>query len=87
MKIFIIESPSPNDFLEECNEADSLITACNMFGHEAKSFFVKDQKELYSTINYINRIKLEEDDVLCLHFSCHGNKDGLQFGDDLTLPH
>lgn len=82
MKIFIIESPSPNDLLDERNEKSSLENMCKIFGHQSTSFTTYSKEELIKTINYISLVKIEDEEVLCLHFSCHGNNDGLAFGAD-----
>ena len=82
MKVFIIESPNAKDLLDERNETESIISVCKMFEHQIADFFVKSKNELCETINYINGIDIEENDYIIFHFSCHGNEDGLAFGND-----
>ncbi len=82
MKVFVIESPNPNDLLDERNEAESLISVCKMFEHQVADFFVKSKCELITILNYLKGIELEEDDYIIFHFSCHGNENGLSFGND-----
>jgi len=82
LKTFIIESPNPNDLLDERNEAGSLVNICRMFSHKATSFLVKSKDGFTEAIDYICDIELEDKDLLCLHLSCHGNEDGLAFGKD-----
>ncbi len=82
MKIFIIESPNPNDLLESINERSSLENMCKMFGHQSASFTTYSKDDVFKIINYISKINLEQEDILCLHFSCHGNNDGIGIGAD-----
>ena len=82
MKIFVIESPSPDDQLEGINEAESILSMSKMFGHKAAAFFVKSEVELLSTIKYLSDIDVKSSDLYCYHFSCHGNDEGLLFGTD-----
>jgi len=83
MKVFVIESPSPNDLLDGRNEADSIVNISKMFGHKAASFFVKNKNELDSVMKYITVVDASETDLYCYHFSCHGNDSGIAFGPDL----
>lgn len=82
MIIFIIESPNPNDLLEGINEKGSLEHMCRMFDHKTSSFTTYSQEDLQKIIKYISNIELKENDLLCLHFSCHGNDKGVKMGGD-----
>jgi hypothetical protein len=82
MKVFILESPNPNDLLDGRNEAESLVSICKMFYHKATSFFIKNRNELNDVLKYITDVKAVGNDIFCYHFSCHGNSDGLWFGPD-----
>ncbi|MGA3282378.1 MAG: hypothetical protein ABSD50_15525 [Smithella sp.] len=83
MKVFVIESPSPNNLLDGRNEADSIVNISKMFGHKAASFFVKNKNELDSVMKYITDVDASATDLYCYHFSCHGNDKGIAFGPDL----
>lgn len=83
MKLFVIESPSPNDLLDGRNEADSIVNISKMFGHKAISFFVKNKNELDSVMQYITDIDASKNDLYCYHFSCHGSNQGIAFGADI----
>jgi hypothetical protein len=82
MKIFIIESPNPNDLLESRNEKSSLENMCKMFGHQSVSFTIYSRGDMIKFVNYISKINLGATDILCMHFSCHGNNDGISIGPD-----
>jgi len=83
MKIFVIESPSPIDLLNERKKAKNLVDLCRMFEHQVAAFCVKSKSELISTLNYLKNIELQKDDYTIFHFISHGNKDGLIFGNDI----
>ncbi|TGL50818.1 hypothetical protein EHQ61_08585 [Leptospira wolffii] len=53
-----------------------------MFEHQAYSFLIFSAKDLKEKIEYIAKSSIQEDEFLCLHFSCHGNEDGLGIGSD-----
>jgi len=82
MKIFIIESPNPNDLLDSRNERASLESMCKMFGHQVGSFFTYTKADFENIIKYISKVELEDDELLCLHISCHGNSNGIAIGND-----
>ncbi|MFH0895394.1 MAG: hypothetical protein V2A54_13240 [Bacteroidota bacterium] len=82
MKIFIIESPNPNDLFEGRNEKSSLEHICRMYGHKTSSLTTYSKADLEKIVNYLSIIKLEENEHLCIHFSSHGNNSGIQIGGD-----
>jgi hypothetical protein len=82
MKVFIIESPNPNDLLESRNEKSSLENMCKMFGHQSTSFSTYSKDDLDKIVKYIAKVDLQESDILCLHFSCHGDSAGIEIGSD-----
>ncbi len=82
MKIFIIESPSPNDVLDSRNERNSLENVCRMFGHKAASFTTYSKKDFRIIVKYISEINIGNNDFFCLHLSCHGNDEGIAIGPD-----
>jgi len=84
MKIFIIESPNPNDLLESRNERASLENMCSMFNHQTASFFTYSKLDFENIIKYISKVELVEGEKLCLHFSCHGNSEGVAIGPDFV---
>jgi hypothetical protein len=53
-----------------------------MFDHQASSFFTYSSDDLDKIIKYLGKVKLVTNDILCLHFSCHGNSDGIGIGSD-----
>lgn len=86
LRIFLIESPSPLDLLQNRTEVKALEEICLILGFEVKRFFVNSKQELTNQIKYISSIfeYLEDDDdtTLCVHISAHGNNEGLEFGSD-----
>lgn len=90
MKVFIIESPNSMDLFFNRREANSLEAICKLFGHQVFTFLAKSKRELKEIIKYISNIDKQHDDEetsdqpLCLHFSCHGNNDGIEFGKDFV---
>ncbi len=85
MKIFIIESPSPNDLLDGVNERNSLENMCKMFDHKSTSFTTYSKSDLEKIVQYISGIVLKSEDLLCIHFSCHGNTRGVGIGSDFIF--
>ena len=55
---------------------------CKMFGHQSASFTTYSQDDIIKIVKYISKITLESTDILCLHFSCHGNANGIAIGSD-----
>lgn len=82
MKVFIIESPSPNDLLEARNERNSLVNMCKMFNYQASSFFTYSKEDFETIIKYLCNVNLDTNEILCLHISCHGNTGGICIGAD-----
>ena len=85
MRVIIVESSSPWDLMHGTSEKDSLEQICKMMGHNVASFFVKSKFEFEAVFEYISSINSFSDDEqepLCIHISCHGNKDGLAIGND-----
>ena len=86
LRIFLLESPSPLDLLQNRTEVRALEEICLILGFEVKRFFMISKQELINHIKYISSIFefLDEDDdtPLCIHVSTHGNKNGMAFGSD-----
>ena len=61
MKIFIIESPSPEDLLTSRNESTSLENVCRMFNHQITSFTAYSLDDFKKTIKYISSIELSKE--------------------------
>lgn len=83
-RVFLLESPNPDDLLDGTSEAAPLSQLCSQFGHDFASFFVRDKKELKSTLAYISSLDTGDCNAMPLfvHLSTHGNGDGLAFGQD-----
>lgn len=87
MRVFVIDCPSPLEILVDRSEHKPLEQICKLMGHEVYTFFVRSKAELTETCLYISSIdkvsrNKKEDQPICLHISAHGDKDGLQFGND-----
>tara|TARA_R110002073_G_scaffold299268_1_gene466192 strand:+ start:10052 stop:10714 length:663 start_codon:yes stop_codon:yes gene_type:complete len=85
-RIVVIESPNPLDVLQGRSEAQTLAAACKLIGYETATYMVRSLRELRETIQYVATIAQDHDDSsattipLVVHVSCHGDDDGLQFG-------
>ncbi len=89
MRVFIIECPNPIDLLQGRNEGKTLEQICKLVGHEVITFQPKSKRDLETICRYISSIDREHDGTdkpdlpLCIHFSSHGEEEGLRFGKDL----
>ena len=86
-RVFVLESPNPDDLLENTNERSSLEQVCRQFGHDVASFLLLDRRALKATLNYVGSIggfevARNEASPLFIHISSHGNRKGLFFGMD-----
>jgi hypothetical protein len=79
-KIFIIESPSLDDLMEDRTESASLseILSLAEIQHSYKKVASKDKLILYLS-EIVKEIKLDQKKwgSITLHFSCHGNGNGI----------
>jgi hypothetical protein len=83
-RVFILESPNPLDLLEKRGERASLEQVCDLLGHSASAFLLRDAQELRQTFAYIGSIRGNKKDKtpLFLHLSAHGNESGVSIGRD-----
>ena len=85
-RVFVLESPSPDDLLSSTNERSSLEQVCRQFNHDVASFLLLDKRELRATLKYVGSIggfKVRNKRApLFIHISSHGDKRGLYFGMD-----
>ena len=84
-KVFLLESPSALDLLEERGERSSLEQVCKLFGHDATSFLLRDATEFKQTLLYIGSIGRIDDagnSPLFIHISLHGDSEGIAIGSD-----
>ena len=83
-KVFILESPSPADLLNNRNERSSLEQVCRLFGHDTASFLLRDRDDFKSALGYVGAMgwASDEESPVFIHISSHGAKDGLVFGPD-----
>ena len=83
MNVFIVESPKFDEVISNVNESASIKNLCEQFGHRAISvteFSTNGLEYLSSSIS--NSWLDSANEMLCIHVSCHGNNDGVSFGDD-----
>lgn len=84
-KVFLLESPSALDLLEERGERTSLQQVCKLFGYDATSFLLRDTADLKQTFLYIGSIGGIDDagdSPIFIHLSVHGNSEGIVVGSD-----
>jgi hypothetical protein len=90
IRLFIIESQSPMDLLQNRGEAPALERACALIGHEVAALSAKSKTELKHLCQYIADIDSDQGRPnrksvpLCVHIATHGHKDGLGFGKDFV---
>lgn len=90
IRLFIIESQSPMDLLQNRGEAPALERACALIGHEVASLGAKSKTELKHLCQYIADIDSDQGRrnrksvPLCVHIATHGHRDGLGFGKDFV---
>ncbi len=84
-RVFILESPSPLDLLENRGERLALEQVCKLVGYDAVTFLLRDGREFRQTCRYVSGIQGNKNDKtpLFLHISLHGNEDGIAVGEDL----
>jgi hypothetical protein len=86
MRVFLIESQSAIDMLNDQSEAETLRPICRLLGHEFASTIVRSKNEFLTAVNHITSIneahvaKARRGLPLCLHLAAHGDKDGLALG-------
>jgi hypothetical protein len=80
-KIYIVESPSNNDIANGVNEGNALNSALNLAKLNSRYFNISSQKELAKCFEDIaidiEIIKGSKIPIPYLHFSLHGNEDGI----------
>lgn len=86
LKIAVIESPNPMDLFDGRSESDSLVPACKLIGHQSISFLAKSREEFAEVCKYIASADTAHASKypsapLFLHLSCHGNGEGVAFGE------
>lgn len=82
-RVFLLESPNALDLLEGTGETSSLSKVCRLFGHDISSFLIRDKSELRKTLLYISSVgwsNKNSEVPIFIHFSSHGNDDGLAIG-------
>ena len=88
LKIFLIESPSPLDFLEDTTEVRALEEICKILEYKAKRIFVNSKLSFIENLKYISSIFefIDKKDIepICIHISTHGNNDGIGLGNDFA---
>lgn len=86
MRVFLIESQSAMDMLNDESEAETLRPICRLLGHKFASATVRSREEFLTAVDHITSIdethdaKSRQGLPLCLHLAAHGNKKGLALG-------
>src|SRR5437588_4893214 len=88
IRVFVIESPSALDLLDNRAESQTLEAVCKLLGHDFACSLVRSQTEFETAVRHVTSIneehvpKAERGLPLCLHIAAHGDKTGLAFGPD-----
>ncbi len=90
LRIFVIESPDPMDYLSQREERGALEKICKLIGHEVTTFRVLSKAEFKCICKFISQIDASKSEdprnppPICIHISSHGNKSGLALGKDFV---
>ena len=88
IKVFIIESPKPEDFLNGTEEGSAIYRALTLTGTDVEYFKVVNRKCLKQVLKKISSSEPSAADKIILpiiHFSLHGNSDKIALTSNETL--
>jgi hypothetical protein len=80
--VSVVESPSSQDLLLECQEGRALQTALYQARIPSRYYLATNKNTFTSALQFIAQQRHSAPQPIALHVSCHGNEDGITLTDE-----